>query len=246
VAVAWLRELEDRDDEGNAVCTGRFECFLGERGGPVADGLPFEAAVTWAREHADRAYVDIEWERYMLLGEDRELPPLPPELAARVAGGPRRPQVDEWRDRPEDTPPMRWEVVVHLSPDNPWDADEAVVERVMTRLAGAGCAEVTCSRDELDAALADIDAQWKRAGEPEQFSWTTWHRLDFVLTAFAERAPTGPCSPGCASWCSRSWRPPRDASRMSGMPRTSSAAGAPRSTSIRPATSISHRCSDRP
>ena len=39
-----------------------------------------------------------------------ETPPLPPELAERVARGLRRPAVDAWRDRADDAPPVRWEV----------------------------------------------------------------------------------------------------------------------------------------
>ena len=40
VAVAWLSEIEERDPDGNALCTGRFEC-----GG---EELPFREAVAWA------------------------------------------------------------------------------------------------------------------------------------------------------------------------------------------------------
>ena len=42
-----------------------------------------------------------------------------------------------------------------------------------------------CSSDELDAGLADIEAQRQRAGAPTEFGWMTTHRLDFVLTAAA-------------------------------------------------------------
>ena len=77
MAVAWLSEIEERDPEGNALCTGRFEC--------EGEELPFREAVAWARAHADRAYIDIEFERYLLIGEDGQTPLLPPDLAERVA-----------------------------------------------------------------------------------------------------------------------------------------------------------------
>jgi len=95
VTAAWLREIEELDGEGNAVCTGWFD-----------------------------------------YGADAE--------------------------------------------------NERLVERVAGRLAAAGCDEVAWTRDELDAGLADIDAQWERAGRPESFGWTTSHRLEFVLTGSAE------------------------------------------------------------
>jgi hypothetical protein len=180
VPVAWLSEIEERDPDGNALCTGRFACGQGEE-------LPFREAVAWARAHADRAYIDIEFERYLLIGEDGETPPLPPELAERVARGLRRPAVDAWRDRADDAPPLRWEVEVALSPPDLSDAarpqHEQVVERVAGRLAATGLEEVVWSSDELDAGLADIEVQRLRAGGPAQFGWMTTHRLDFVLTA---------------------------------------------------------------
>ena len=77
VAVAWLSEIEERDPDGNALCTGRFEC--------EGEELPFREAVAWARAHAERAYIDIEFERYLLIGEDGQTPPLPPELAERAS-----------------------------------------------------------------------------------------------------------------------------------------------------------------
>jgi hypothetical protein len=185
VAVAWLRELEESDPDGNALCTGRFAC---ECEGEAAE-LPFAEAVAWARERAGRAYADIEFERYMVVGEDREIPPLPPALEARVVRGLRRPEVDVWRDRPDDAPPVRWAVEVELSvPDLRDEArpeHEAVVERVAARLASAGCEDVAWSGDELDAGLADIEAQRRRG----RSGWFTTHALAFVLTASAE-APT--------------------------------------------------------
>ena len=45
MAVAWLSEIEERDPDGNALCTGRFEC--------EGEELPFREAVAWARAHAD-------------------------------------------------------------------------------------------------------------------------------------------------------------------------------------------------
>ena len=45
------------------------------------------------------------------------------------------------------------------------------------------------SGEELDAGLADIDAQGRRAGKSGGFAWFTTHALAFVLTASAE-APT--------------------------------------------------------
>ena len=143
MAIAWLREVEELDDEGNVVCTGRFEC---EVGGEAVEGLPFAEAVAWARERADRAWADVEWERYAVHGSIPEVPPLSPELAERLARGRRRPARDAWRDRPEDSPPTRWEIVVHLSPPD-LSADERpeherVVERVAARLEAAGCDEV--------------------------------------------------------------------------------------------------------
>ncbi len=189
MAVAWLREIEAYDDERNAVCTGRFECRVGDE----AVELPYEAAVAWARERAERAYADVEWTRYALLGTDREIPPLPPELAERLRVGRRRPARDAWRDRVEAAPPVRWEIVVHLRPDDlrseARPATERIVERVEARIAAAGCRDIARSSDELDAALADIDAQWRRAGKPEEFGWTTSSRLAYVLTATSD-APT--------------------------------------------------------
>jgi hypothetical protein len=185
VAVAWLSEIEERDPEGNALCTGRFECEGVE--------LPFREALAWARAHADRAYIDIEFERYLLIGEDGQTPQLPPELAERVARGPRRPAVDAWRDRADDAPPARWEVEVALSPPDLSDKAHAeyerVVERVAGRLAAAGLDEIVVSSDEFDAGLADIEAQRRRAGSPTEFGWMTMHRLDFVLRA-AVAAPS--------------------------------------------------------
>jgi hypothetical protein len=185
VAVAWLSEIEERDPDGHALCTGRFEC--------EGEELPFQEAVAWARARADRAYIDIEFERYLLFGEDGQTPPLPPALAERAARGLRRPAVDAWRDRPDDAPPVRWEVEVALSPPDLGDAGrpayEEVVERVAGRLAAVGLDHVTWSSDELDAGLADIEAQRQRAGAPAEFGWTTMHRLDFVLTA-AVHAPS--------------------------------------------------------
>jgi hypothetical protein len=190
VVVAWLRELEESDPDGNAVCTGRFECECEDE---VADELPFPEAVAWARERAARAYADIELERYVVIGEDREIPPLPEELADRIAAGPRRPAGDEWRDRADDAPPVRWEVEVELSPPDlsagARPENEAVVERVAGRVAAAaGCDDVTWAGDELDAGLADIESQRPADGQ-EEFGWMTTHRLAFVLTASAE-APT--------------------------------------------------------
>jgi hypothetical protein len=182
VAVAWLSEIEERDPDGNALCTGRFACGEGQE-------LPFREAVAWARAHADRAYVDIEFERYLLIGDDGHTSPLPPELAERVARGLRRPAVDAWRDRVDDAPPVRWEVEVALSPADLSDDARAEQERVAARLAAAGLEEIVCSSDELDAGLADIEAQRQRAGTPKQFGWTTMRRLDFVLTA-AVAAPS--------------------------------------------------------
>jgi hypothetical protein len=40
VAVAWLSEIEERDPDGNALCTGRFE--------RKGEELPFREAVAWA------------------------------------------------------------------------------------------------------------------------------------------------------------------------------------------------------
>ena len=68
-------------------------------------------------------------------------------------------------------------------------AAERVVERVAGRLAAAGCDEIAWSSDELDAALARIDAQGRRAGKPEELGWMTSGLLAFVLSAAAE-APT--------------------------------------------------------
>ena len=65
MAVAWLPEIVERDPDGNALCTGRFECEGVE--------LPFREALAWARAHADRAYIDIEFERYLGTLEPREL-----------------------------------------------------------------------------------------------------------------------------------------------------------------------------
>jgi hypothetical protein len=148
VAVAWLSEIEERDPEGNALCTGRFEC--------AGEELPFREAVVWARAHADRAYIDIEFERYVLIGEDREIPRLPDELAERVARGLRRPGVDAWRDRPDDAEPIPWVIVATLSvPDLRPESrpqHERAVERVAGRLRAAGCDEVAWSGDELEAS----------------------------------------------------------------------------------------------
>ena len=186
MAVAWLREIEAYDDERNAVCTGRFECRVGDE----EVELPYEAAVAWVRERAERAYADVEWKRYALLGTDREIPSLPPELAERLRVGRRRPARDAWRDRAEDAEPMRWKVVVHLHPPSLRDeeraAHERVVERVAARLGAGGCEQLAWTSHELDAGLADIDAQWERAGKPDQFGWFTTYSLEFVLTGHTE------------------------------------------------------------
>ena len=190
MAVAWLREVEDDDDEGHDVCTGLFECTLAED--EVDEGEPraFAAAVAWAREHADRAYADIEQERYVVVGDDPELPPVPPELAERLARGRRRPARDAWRDRPEDSPPVRWEIVVDLAPPDlrPENrpGQERVVEAVAARLTADGCDAVEWIPGELDAAIADIEAQRERAREREE---SIAYVLAFVVTAAAE-APT--------------------------------------------------------
>jgi hypothetical protein len=182
VAVAWLREIEERDRDGNALCTGRFEC--------EGEELPFRDAVAWTRARADRAYIDIEFERYILIGEDGETPPLPPALAERVSRGLRRPEGDAWRDRADDAEPIRWVIVATLSvPDLKLESrpqQEQAVERVAGRLRAAGCEEVAWSSDELDAGLSDIDAQGRRAGKSGGFAWFTTHALAFVLTASAE------------------------------------------------------------
>ena len=84
---------------------------------------------------------------------------------------------------------MRWEVEVALSPPDLSDKArpeyERLVERVAGRLAAVGLDEVVHSSDELDAGLADIEAQRQRAGSPTEFGWMTTHRLAFVLTAVA-------------------------------------------------------------
>ena len=49
--VAWLSEIEERDPEGNALCTERFACGEGQE-------LPFREAVACSRAHADRAYIE--------------------------------------------------------------------------------------------------------------------------------------------------------------------------------------------
>ena len=186
MAIGWLREIEEYDAERAVICTGRFE---GDCGTESIDGLPFAEAMAWLRERTERAYADIEWGRYMLLGTDREIPPLPPELAERLAQGRRRPPADVWRDRPEDAAPVRWEVFVQLTPvtlRSERGAQERVVERVVRRLAAAGCSDVAWSSEELDAAIADIDAQWERAGKPEEFGWSTTSRLDFDVTGFID------------------------------------------------------------
>jgi hypothetical protein len=122
VAVAWLSEIEERDPDGNALCTGRFACGEGQE-------LPLREAV---------ALVALS----------------PPDLS-----------------------------------DDARAEQERVVERVAAGLAAAGLEEIVCSSDELDAGLADIEAQRQRAGTPKQFGWTTMRRLDFVLTA-AVAAPS--------------------------------------------------------
>jgi hypothetical protein len=194
VAVAWLREVEEYDDEDNPVCTGLFECTVGERD-QVDEDEPraFAAALAWAREHADRAYADIEWQRYVVVGDDPELPPVPPELAERLARGRRRPERDAWRDRPEDSPPVRWEIFVDLAPPDlrpeSRPAQERAVAAVAARLTADGCDAVEWTPGELDAAMADIDTRRRRAGEREESGWMTVYRLVFVVTAAVE-APT--------------------------------------------------------
>ena len=113
--------------------------------------LPFAEAVAWAREHADRAYADVEWERYA--SPDRSEGAA---SAARAGGaaarGRRRPVADAWRDRPT-TPGDAWEIVVTRRPISGPRAPRAraVVERVAARLAAAA-ATTSRARDELDAA----------------------------------------------------------------------------------------------
>jgi hypothetical protein len=193
VLSAWLREIEESDEEGNPVCTGLFECTLGERD-QVDEDEPrsFAAAVAWAQEHADRAFADIEWERYVVVGDVPELPPVPPELAERLEQGRRRPARDAWRDRPTDSPPTRWEIVVDLGPPDlrpdRRPEQERVVEAVAARLTADGCDAVEWTPGELDAAMADIDALRLRAGERE-VGWMLAYKLAFVVTAAAE-APT--------------------------------------------------------
>ena len=129
---------------------------------------------------------------------------------------------------------MRWEIVVTVKPHDLTAegraAAERVVERVARRLAAAGCDEIAWSSDELDAALARIDAQGRRAGKPEELGWMTSGLLAFVLSAAAE-APTH--------------RPLRERVRAA-VSRRSKAAGGSWSTCTRPATRGGHRCSDRP
>jgi hypothetical protein len=157
---AWLREIETFDDEGNAECTGEFECTLGERGEENAELLAFDEAVAWAREHADRAYADVEWERYVVVGDDPELPPVPPELAERLRRGPRRPVRDAWRDRSDDAPAMRWEIVYR-----------PVLERV--RAAVFGELEAAGARPPFEPAAADIEGRWRAVVDvfPPGYEW---------------------------------------------------------------------------
>lgn len=97
---------------------------------------------------------------------------MPPELAERLRHGRRRPARDAWRDRPEDSPPTRWEIVVDLAPPDlrpeSRPGQERVVEAVAARLTADGCDAVAWTPGELDAAIADIEVQRRRAGGPEE------------------------------------------------------------------------------
>ena len=121
---------------------------------------------------------------------------MPPELVERLRHGRRRPARDAWRDRPEDSPPTRWEIGVDLAPPDlrpeSRPGQERVVEAVAARLTADGYDAVEWTSGELDAAMADIDAQWRRAGEPEEFGWMTIYVPAFVVTAAAEASTYGP------------------------------------------------------
>lgn len=191
----WLREIQDVDEEGHLVLTGLFDGTLDEPG--VLEerrDLPFGDALEWAQACTEVIYVDVEDERYSIGARTRSHhSAMPADVAARLGQGRRRPPGDAWIDRDQDSPPMRWEIAVTLSPDE-LERDrraeqEGVVASVVRRLEVEGCRRVTWSADSLDAGLADIDAQCEAAGRPEAYGWVTRHSLAFGVSAVAD-APT--------------------------------------------------------
>jgi hypothetical protein len=163
VTHVWLAQVEEVDDEGHTIHTGRFDCEFEERGRrESAEGLPFAEALAWARARSDRVRIDAEGTRFSAgATPDRELPGLSPDVAERLERGSRRPYGDEWIDRDGSAPPTRWEVKVELSPDALAREDRAKQEQVVSRA----------------------------AGEPEGFGWMIPQSLAFELVAVIQ-APT--------------------------------------------------------
>lgn len=190
MATVYLREAEEADEERRLVRTGRFvgELHGAEEIEEQLDEASFEEALAWGRERSDMVLLDAEDDRYTVGAMCLEgYPALPAELLERIRAGRRRALQDWWLDRSERDPPMRFEVVVRLVPDDFAEerrpAQKRLVEHIAQTMRNSGYLRVRSSSRALERGLRELERQAEAAGHPEHFTW--FGRLEFEIFAEA-------------------------------------------------------------